>query len=471
MGFNEPRDRIKGLYDRRFFLKSAGLWLAASGVALPMRSALAADDTPAGDQDLSLEWDPRNFGFRSNLVVSTTALPILQGATDRVSAQFKILASKALPPTYRVLDSRGNTVAVDKIDRIDLFGDPSRFVDHVRARGLRLGESYRLQLLESGTGRMLDEREFSAFDVSKPNVRFAVMSCLGDKELNNGIYDALANNRPDLIFMIGDCAYVDGGSGGTVEGFWRRHAEIRSKFFNYYWRRLIPTYAVWDDHDFGTNDGNRNFPMAADTKRAFETFFHWTPSSIWRRGPGVSSVVETQHQRFVFMDGRSFRDEPNLSRGLHWGEKQEDWLIGVLQSSAKPTWILNGTMYFGAYLGVESFEANHAWQFRRVMSRLAKEVEAPVMFCSGDVHFSELMNLEPNILGYPSVEIVSSSLHSFTVPLHQYRRHNPRRVTSTWRHNFVSVDSLRTGSGIQGRATSIAKNGNPVFSEPFSVQR
>ena len=74
-------------------------------------------------------------------------------------------------------------------------------------------------------------------------------------------------------------------------------------------------------------------------------------------------------------------------------------------------------------------------------------VNAPFVLVSGDIHYSELMEIETEIFGYKTYEITSSSIHSFTFLQHHNFKKNPRRIKkcATSKHNFniVTIDNSR----------------------------
>jgi hypothetical protein len=112
---------------------------------------------------------------------------------------------------------------------------------------------------------------------------------------------------------------------------------------------------------------------------------------------------------------------------------------------------LNGSVFFGAYGEFESFEGDYPTNFREFLS-LIKTSGARVAFASGDVHYSEIMDIEPELLGYPTFELVSSSIHSLTLPGHHERFKNPRRRDADSSHNFMIFDGEFSSSGIKGEA-------------------
>lgn len=400
-------------------------------------------------------------------------LPILQGLTDETRAQFRVLVPTAKTISYRVLDSSGSEVPCDKLDRFIHPGSPRDAMEHLQASGLQIGIDYRLQAIEAATGAVLDERLFRALDTKAASGRFAIVSCMNDwySSSQADMWQSLAKASPSVVFFIGDSCYADVGSDGTEGGLWRRYMETRRLLQCFKWPRLIPILAAWDDHDYGANGGDKTFRLGESMRSLFAAALGSNAQSgLHEKGPGVASVTSLFGQRFFLMDDRSFRDPVGTSNGMQWGSEQEEWLMAKIAESEEPAWIMNGSQFFGGYLDKDAFETHHIAQLKRVLQRMSKS-QAPVVFASGDVHFSELMTLEPALLGYQTYELTSSSMHSLNLPWQTIRYTNPRRITSTGKHNFLLVESSGDRSGLDIRVTSLGAGRAEYFKESLAVHR
>jgi hypothetical protein len=382
------------------------------------------------------------------------AWPIVQGATDAVSATFVILHPKDIPFHAEALNSRRARQPLAVVNRMVLPGS-SLATTEIVVGGLTPGIDFSLRLI-NGDGKVFDQRVFRSLDLGRHTCRFAVVSCMDDAYKNQAItmWEGLAAENCDFVVFLGDTCYTDKNNPGREEAdYARRYAETRSTFAWFKLPRLIPSLAVWDDHDFGGNNLGMEFPRANFTRQLFKNFWGNTPNGNWRRAFGVGSVFEGFGQRFFLMDGRSWRAKARTG-GMHWGPKQREWLLSELSNSRKPTWLMNGSQFFGGYLGKDSYEGNHNQDFKYLIGRLRKSA-GPLAFVSGDVHFSETMTLEPKLLGYQTHEFTSSAMHSLTVPFQQYRGNNPRRIASEWRHNYLTFDvDVREGWKIRNRCVT-----------------
>lgn len=380
-------------------------------------------------------------------------VPIVQTLTDETSAQFVVMIDSRNETRYRARSLAGRELQVVLTSRVAQPFDEGVAFDRLFVEGLRLGEEYVLEVHAGRSPVKIDERLFTALDTRPRASRFAIASCMVDvlDVFQGPMWKSLADTRPGYIFLVGDTCYADILTDGSARGFWSRHVRTRRTLDLFRWKKLVPVFATWDDHDYGKNNGDKNSPLRTQAYAAFKALWGWSPRGLAGEGPGVSSVLELCGQRFFLMDDRYFRDPRSTAKGKHWGDEQTDWMAKRLASSRAPAWIMNGSQFFAGYIGKESFESDHPHELAGV-TKLLSGIDAPVVFGSGDVHYSEVMKIEKKKLGYETFELTSSSIHSATHPGMNDKK-NPRRLKTTWRHNFMIVDSYPTLTGEIGFKT------------------
>jgi alkaline phosphatase D len=399
-------------------------------------------------------------------------LPVVQLYTDETRAQFRVLSNPLMPVEYEATTSDGKVLPLKVLHTTECPYDEYVQMDHLLVEGLSLGKDYLLSAYDLRTGARVEERVFNALDTKKKQARVVVASCMCDifDGIQADMWKGVAAAKPDVIFLVGDTSYTDLGGDGTLQGNWTRHIQTRRKLDMFKWRKLVPTFATWDDHDYAGNNADKNHPLNGKSINVFKAMFGWTPRLATDHGPGVAMHVDLFNQRYYLMDDRSFRDAPDVANGTHWGDSQEQWVMKHLSGAKTPSWLFNGGQFFGGYLGKDSFEGTHMTQFKRVLQTL-KQIEAPVIFGSGDVHFSEAMKIEQALLGYETFELTSSSIHSMTTPLIDKRATNKRRLDSTWHHNFMVIDSASNGSQVNFRARACGAKLQAYFDVKGSVKR
>jgi alkaline phosphatase D len=431
---------------RRGFLKSTAF--SGIGFALLSVAGLAKSRYALANPPMQIEPEPKIntgpvFERKSRLAggkrsLATAWHPVLQGATSQTQTQFRILVDANRAYRYRVISSDGTKRDLSPRGR---FGVPTSqmVIDHVYVDGLAAGETYQLEI---EAGSRAERRWFSTLskksELGAP-LRVALISCQNDRyeAEQSDMWSAVAESEPELMIFNGDCCYVDQRSDGTIEGMWDRHLTTRTMLDVFKWDRLVPVLTTWDDHDTGENDSDSSNPRLGIAAKYFDAMFGSDPVDGYVKSQSRAASFESHGIKFLLLDCRS-----NLSSTQVYSIAEEAWIAAQVQNASGPVWLVNGTQFFGGYLiGAESVEATSAQQLQRIMTACAK-AEVPVGLMSGDVHFSELMELEPGILGYKSYEFTSSALHSRTFPGQQFRSFNERRFESTSKNNFLAIEMV-----------------------------
>lgn len=404
-------------------------WTLAAGAAVRSSLSFAFDHT--------LFKESPKVGF-----------PILQGMTDETMAQFTVVLPKGT--NYTVVTSAPQT----EITRIHEFETSDFCVWGFKATGLELDQTYALQFIDS-KGEVKDQREFSALNLSARKVRLGIVSCAMDHLHRDDIWREFEKQKPDLALFIGDNVYCDRRALNEKvdipdpQLIWDRYVATRQRVAFYFQKRLTPTLAIWDDHDFGGNNSLKSFPYVKETTDTFNAFFAQEAGPSLIAGPGIARKLSAFGGDLFMLDGRSFRSEPKVSGGSMFGDTQMAWIKSQLRPTG--TLLLNGSVFFGGYGDFESHEGDFPSDFKNFLE-VVRASGARAAFASGDVHFSEIMDIEPELLGYPTFELVSSSIHSLTFPGHHDRYKNPRRRDADSSHNFLIFEGEFLPSGIRGEA-------------------
>jgi alkaline phosphatase D len=403
-------------------------------------------------------------------------IPIIQGYTDKTSARLLLLVPKEIETGIEIKTSFGLVIPFVVL-REEARSYAKYKVLKIKIDGLVLGIDYTLTVFEKASGQVIDLRTFRAFDTSQTKYRLMLASCMNDNYLDDAyeMWKDIPQLKHDLIILNGDTVYADNADGsrfdhsGGWENFWQRYENTAARLGLYRWKHLTPVIATWDDHDFGANGGNIDFVEKHITTYLFHLFFQWRedlfsgPQIEW--GPGVASRLKTDILDIALLDDRSFRD---IMPGQQIGQEQTDWLFNQLSNES--TFLVSGNVFFGAYWGGESFEGSHPNEFKNILTELGRR-PGKVVFGSGDVHFSEVMKIEKALMGYETIEITSSSIHSHTFPGWHNQKRNPRRITATSAKNFVTIDLEKSSQGLDVSIRSFAKGLVEKFNHRTSIVR
>ena len=388
-------------------------------------------------------------------------VPILQSITGTNFTTLNILAGKGAKWSFQITP-HNPTVTTKEITHPHSLHKIYQMV----VTGLSPDTSYTLSIANR-QGQTIEQRFFKTFPQNKKEISLAFGSCMNDTvtflETAHRIWGQVKRLKPDVIVLAGDNVYTTEWHflGERVppkaNQIWQRYVHNFQHIPLFKFKHLIPVLATWDDHDYGANNGGkswgktrRNWNPAAEASKSFHAFFSTNhPVPLQEKGPGVSSRVDILGHRFIFLDNRSFRTLRDQAYA-HWGKKQERFLMEQLKSTSAPLLIINGGQFFGGYLKKESFEYNHPSHFQAFKKRMKNLYRdnpniPPFVLFSGDVHFSEVMQIEREQFGFQTYEFTSSPWHNRTRRVHtdpKYSsRKNPRRITSVEGANFFFVRS------------------------------
>lgn len=404
--------------DRRQFVQ--GLFLFSAGGV--------ADVLPAAARD-------------SELAAIKFGLSMLQGFTDETTAQFAIDVPRNMKLHYEVREKHSGKKCLPYSVHAHKRRHSFWRVDHVLFDHLQVGYDYELFVLNE-FNLAIDHREFKTLDTQKPSAKIALLSCMLDLNPHRGhMWQMVFETQPDILFFLGDNVYGD--IMAIFDGpklLWSRYLQTRSALPIYRAKKLIPTIAIWDDHDYGKNDVGGNYKYKHESLKTFHSFYAQEPiGTAYRRGPGVASSFTAFGKKFIFLDNRWWRGLGHKHADYGFlGEEQLNWFAGELNHQAAQTWVLQGSQFFGDFKKSSgTYESKSPDEFAHFLN-LIRAHNKPTNFISGDVHFSEVTQLKNDILGHNSYEITSSCLHSF---LHKSMPSRNNRVAGAIRENFIVVDT------------------------------
>jgi alkaline phosphatase D len=414
---------------------------------------------------------------------------ILQNATSDTETTITVFSPRLKNYSYQVFDQNENKIeTAQKYETISYA--PSLWkIDKIHITQLQPSLTYKIKVvdLSRSSETIADERTFSTIDLNKKSFSYALLSCMADDwrfiDVIPRIWQNLANQKPDLVIMAGDSVYVDSfefveREKATELDLWLRYVDAFQKIPYYRSLHLTPTLALWDDHDYGTNDGDRLFIGKEPAKKIFNGVFgSKNITEIFEYGPqGTYAFFKTYNHVFYLMDNRFYR-QPNKDQKQqelygHWGETQHQWLLNQLNKHQMPATIVNGNQIFnGKGLSFkEALGANHPAHYTKLMEDL-KKLSQPVVFASGDIHFSEVVKVPADRgPGYETYELTSSAMHSYTRAPWENPFRVPGAMTGQFNFLLIQVDSTSKNSLLLD-IQSVGAEKSKLFELSVSVQR
>ncbi len=287
--------------------------------------------------------------------------------------------------------------------------------------------------------------------LSSTLTKIAIGSC-NRQDLDQDIWKSISEEEPDLWIWLGDNIYGDTEDMQQLEDKYmqQKYSALYGEF-----RKKTPVIGIWDDHDYGVNDGDKNYPKRAASQQLMLDFLDVPKDApVRNQEGGYQSYVfgSTGKQvKLILLDARYFRDElekndgyqryqPNLNGDI-LGEAQWDWLEQQLtDSEANIHFIASGIQMIPEEQGFEKW-ANFPTARKRLLDLLAKTKPNQAILLSGDRHISEFSKLQwPGIEG-GLYEFTSSGLtHSYTNFSSEPNQHRVGEVVSQRSFGVILID-------------------------------
>ena len=250
-------------------------------------------------------------------------------------------------------------------------------------------------------------------------------SCL-TQEKPMPIFNAIKSENYDLFLMLGDNVYGDTDSNDLIE--LRDAYEKQRENFD----RLnlnFPFEAIWDDHDYGKNDGGEEYIYKEEAEQIFLDFWNIPQDDIRRNRPGLyfekTQEIDGISIQMIFLDTRFFRDAllPTDEKGVPGkeryvphtdtsltmlGEDQWTWLQEQLDKEVDHKIIVTSIQFLAMGHGWEAWKTlPHE---RQRLIDLVDQSSSEVLFISGDRHRGGLYQFSTQS-GKVISEMTSSSLN------------------------------------------------------------
>lgn len=208
------------------------------------------------------------------------------------------------------------------------------------------------------------------------------------------IFNSIADQKPDLMLWLGDNIYLREPDWGSWSGILHRYTHARSLPELQHLLRSTQHAAIWDDHDFGPNDGDASFANARWTTRAFKLFWP-NPGPGIDGVEGITTAFEYNDVDIFLLDDRSHRVPAGVkgAEATILGDSQIDWLLRALTYSKAPFKLV---AMGGQFLSTANEYENHATvpeERQMIIDRIQTSGITGVIFLTGDRHFTELTEL------------------------------------------------------------------------------
>lgn len=337
------------------------------------------------------------------------------------------------------------------------------FISKFILTDLLMGSTYEYKIVLDGITQKFDyallfkTKSLWEWRMPPPDFTFLAGSCL---YINDSIYDrpgkpyggstdilkVMAATPAEMMIWLGDNTYTREADYSSASGIEYRYLHTRCAKDLQPLLAKMNHYATWDDHDFGDNDGNKNFELKPVSTKCFKAY--WGNKTYGEKEEGIYSSFRYSDAEFFLLDNRSFRDESELDQDKYsktqLGVTQLSWLKNKLKHSrAGFKFVCIGGQFLNEHTEKESFNLYKRERDEIIQFILDQEISG-VIFLTGDRHYTELLKND-NVklkLGYTLYDLTASAINAGSVNISGTEEFdNPQRVANTlvMENNFCTL--------------------------------
>ncbi len=299
----------------------------------------------------------------------------------------------------------------------------NNFTSLAEITGLVPATNYQYQIWVDGA--KAGEGSFSTAPIPHQPVEFNYLfaSCISLKVSKiQKAWDAILQKDCDFQMFHGDNVYANSTNHSVL---WGHHMEQRSIANYAEVLTQTPTYATWDDHDFGPNNSDGSAAGKEESLRLFKDVWA-NPSYGLPDAPGVFYTYMWGDVQYFILDNRYHRTKKGSGPdNTQLGTKQREWLLDGLKNSRAPFKVIlsGGSIQRGGEKWAE-FEV----ELKTIRNFIRDNKIYGGMFQGGDVHIVYFKKYDDNAqdefhdkvrpamlqyeteMGYPVYDIISSGV-------------------------------------------------------------
>ena len=250
-------------------------------------------------------------------------------------------------------------------------------------------------------------------------------SCL-DQDLPQPIWKDIKSQNPEVFIMLGDNVYGDThGNIHNLERAYQKQARAFKKA-----GLDFPFLAIWDDHDYGKNDGGVEYSLKDESQKLFLKFWNIPEADRRHRNRGLyfEEIIHSKEGtvQLLMLDTRYFRSplkrtpifkkkslgryEPDYDPAKTMlGQDQWKWLEVALKREADLRILGTSIQLLAEGHGWERW-GNLPLERQRLLNLLAQNSKNNLIVISGDRHLGGIYSLRTKG-GLEFLEITSSSMN------------------------------------------------------------
>lgn len=263
------------------------------------------------------------------------------------------------------------------------------------------------------------------------------------------LWDDIVAQKPNVWIWLGDNIYGDSENMDTLSA---KYALQKRNPVYQQLRQAASIIGVWDDHDYGVNDGGKEYPRRKESQQLMLDFLDVPQNSPLRIQEGAYSAhsygPKGQRVKVILLDGRYFRDPLKKNGKLNvpdptgdiLGDTQWQWLEKQLTGSDADIHIIGSGIQFLADEHPYEKWANFPVARQRLLDLLGKTKPKGAILISGDRHIAEMAKVRVSGLGYDLYDITSSGLTHASKPHEEPNKYRVGEMVAKLNYGLITIN-------------------------------
>jgi alkaline phosphatase D len=228
--------------------------------------------------------------------------------------------------------------------------------------------------------------------------KYGLGSCL-DQDLEQPIWSAIEKKNIDGFIFLGDNVYGDQGSGelGKLKKAYKKQKQKLPSWLG----KEKKVIAIWDDHDYGKNDGGGEYKNKKEAQELFLDFWEIPSNDLRRTREGIYfeelQIIEGMNVQIIGLDTRYFRSELMGKKNVYLpnndpsasilGPQQWEWFNRILEKSEADIVIILSSIQILATNHPYEKWGNFSFDRQKLLQKIEKLSEnKTIIAISGDRH-------------------------------------------------------------------------------------
>jgi alkaline phosphatase D len=209
------------------------------------------------------------------------------------------------------------------------------------------------------------------------------------------LWKYLAAERGDLFIWGGDNVYADGKGIEEVQKAYA-YQNLVPDYVSF--KSITPILGIWDDHDYGKNNGGHEFTHKRLSQKYALDFFGEPAASPRRKQEGLyasySYGEDSRQVKVILLDSRYFKDS---SPGSLLGESQWKWLENELLHSKASLHLIVSSISVLTPKTIHTEEWADYPAEKIKLKHLLRKSGRPYLYLAGDRHFSDIFTSDDEL--------------------------------------------------------------------------